>query len=220
MQCQVAFATCKCPPVSVLPVKRGLSFRREGHAELDIQCSASCTVDVQEADQADRGVVLDPPPTAMPQGPCSRRRRGRCGSAPRCAGCGRRRRRGGGAVRVGRPVRRERSVVLDQLALDGMRRVVRRLESGSVGRVERSKGLQRRWCRSRSARAGGVAAPGYRRGRPRPGKDGSGPRPRTSMVCGDRAQGDLRLSHPGATRQPECLAQLDKFIACLVLIVS
>ena len=33
-----------------------------------------------------------------------------------------------GAVRVGRPVRRERSAVLDQLALDGMRRVVRRLE--------------------------------------------------------------------------------------------
>ena len=41
-----------------------------------------------------------------------------------------------GAVRVGRPVRHERPAVLDQLALDGVRRVVRRLEAGPVGGVE------------------------------------------------------------------------------------
>jgi len=41
-----------------------------------------------------------------------------------------------GAVRVGRPVRRERPAVLDQLALDGVGRVVRRLEAGPVGGVE------------------------------------------------------------------------------------
>ena len=40
------------------------------------------------------------------------------------------------AVRVGRPVRHERPAVLNQLALDGVRRVVRRLEAGPVGGVE------------------------------------------------------------------------------------
>ena len=41
-----------------------------------------------------------------------------------------------GAVHVGRPVCHERPAVLDQLALDGVRRVVRRLETGPVGGVE------------------------------------------------------------------------------------
>ena len=41
-----------------------------------------------------------PPPPSFPPDPCSRRRRGRCGSAaPRCVGCRRRRRRGGGGPR-------------------------------------------------------------------------------------------------------------------------
>ena len=40
------------------------------------------------------------------------------------------------AVRVGRPVRHERPAVLDELALDGVRRVVRRLEAGPIGGVE------------------------------------------------------------------------------------
>ena len=44
------------------------------------------------------------------------------------------RRRGGGGAR---PVRHERPAVLDQLALEGVRRVVRRLEAGPVGGVER-----------------------------------------------------------------------------------
>ncbi|MCY4508256.1 MAG: hypothetical protein OXG35_15065, partial [Acidobacteria bacterium] len=41
-----------------------------------------------------------------------------------------------GPVRVGRPVRDERPAVLDQLALDGVRRVVRRWETGPVGGAE------------------------------------------------------------------------------------
>ena len=52
--------------------------------------------------------------TSFPPGPCSRRRRCRCGSAaPRCAGCRRRRRRGGGGPRrwagAPRTLRRESS---------------------------------------------------------------------------------------------------------------
>ena len=41
-----------------------------------------------------------------------------------------------GAVPVGPPVRHERPAVLDPLALDGVGRVVRRLEASPVGGVE------------------------------------------------------------------------------------
>ena len=66
----------------------------------------------------------------------------RCGSAaPRCVGCRRRK-----ATRRGRSaVRHERPLVLDQLALNGMRGVVRRLEAGSHRWRRRPR---RRWCRS------------------------------------------------------------------------
>ena len=41
-----------------------------------------------------------------------------------------------GTIRVGPPVRRERPAVLDQLALDGVGRIIRRLEAGPVCGVE------------------------------------------------------------------------------------
>ena len=57
------------------------------------------------------------------------------------------------AVRVARPVRHERPAVLDQLALEGVRRVVRRLEAGPVGGVRRPR---RRSCPVRAAGSVGL----------------------------------------------------------------
>ena len=83
------------------------------------------------------GPAAPPPPPSFPPGPCSRRRRGRCGSAaPRCVGYRRRRRRGGvgprrsaGAPRTPRRPRPART----------RRRAASRPTPGSPPRRRRSK---------------------------------------------------------------------------------